>query len=113
MIKRSEELHDKLAVALGQTCQQHLSDAFKKFFQLAASQLPAMAMTAKSNRLQTLFYDAQRVRWPRFSRQLIPIYKWIHAPSVMLPIMLAAIQNILDPVSARRGWNAVDDCCRT
>jgi len=61
MIKGSEQLHDKLAVALGQTCQQHLSDAFKKFFQLAASQLPAMAMTAKSNRLQTLFYDAQRV----------------------------------------------------
>ncbi len=54
-----------------------------------------------------------QLRWPRFSRQLIPIYKWIHAPSVMLPIMLAAIQNILDPVSARRGWNAVDDCCRT
>ena len=61
MIKGSEQLHDKLAVALGQTCQQHLSDAFKKFFQLAASHLPAMAMTAKSNRLQTLFYDAQRV----------------------------------------------------
>jgi hypothetical protein len=53
------------------------------------------------------------MRWPRFSRQQLPIYNWTHAPSVMPPTIVAAFQNILGQASFRRGRNAGDDHYKT
>ena len=51
----------QLVQSLGQLCQQHISDAFKKFNELCSSNLVGMAARAESNRLQTLYMDSQRL----------------------------------------------------
>ena len=51
----------QLVQSLGQLCQQHISDAFKKFNELCSSNLVGMAARAESNRLQTLYLDSQRL----------------------------------------------------
>ena len=51
----------QLVQSLGQLCQQHLSDAFKKFNELCSSNLVGLAARAESNRLQTLYLDSQRL----------------------------------------------------
>ena len=51
----------QLVQSLGQLCQQHISDAFKKFNELCSSRLVGMAARAESNRLQTLYLDSQRL----------------------------------------------------
>jgi hypothetical protein len=53
--------HKQLVQSLGQLCQQHISDAFKKFNELCSSNLVGMAARAESNRLQTLYLDSQRL----------------------------------------------------
>lgn len=53
--------HKQLVQSLGQLCQQHISDAFKKFNELCSSNLVGMAARAESNRLQTLYMDSQRL----------------------------------------------------
>ncbi|MDG1818495.1 MAG: DUF1631 family protein [Porticoccaceae bacterium] len=51
----------QLVQSLGQLCQQHLSDAFKKFNEVCSSSLVGLAARAESNRLQTLYLDSQRL----------------------------------------------------
>ena len=51
----------QLVQSLGQLCQQHLSDVFKKFHALCAKKLTDLAAQAESNRLQTLYFDTQRL----------------------------------------------------
>jgi hypothetical protein len=52
---------EQLVQSLGQLCQQHLSDAFKKFHEICSSTLVDLAAHAESNRLQTLYLDSQRL----------------------------------------------------
>ncbi|MGB1869069.1 MAG: DUF1631 family protein [Porticoccaceae bacterium] len=47
--------------ALRQSCQRHLQFVFNRFFELASSTLLSMADRAETNRLQTLYLDAQRL----------------------------------------------------
>lgn len=61
MSKGITEGQEQLVQSLGQLCQQHLSDAFKKFNEICASSLVGMAARAESNRLQTLYLDSQRL----------------------------------------------------
>jgi len=51
----------QLVESLGQLCQQHLVDAFKKFHPACAKQLTDLAAEAGSNRLQTLYFDTVRL----------------------------------------------------
>jgi len=53
--------HTQLVQSLGQLCQQHISDAFKKFNERCSSNLVGLAARAESNRLQTLYMDCQRL----------------------------------------------------
>jgi hypothetical protein len=47
--------------SLRQSCQRHLETVLNSFFELASSTLLSMADRAETNRLQTLYLDAQRL----------------------------------------------------
>lgn len=47
--------------SLRQSCRRHLESVFSRFFDLASSTLLNMADRAETNRLQTLYLDAQRL----------------------------------------------------
>lgn len=61
MSKGSIYVKEQLVRSLGQLCQQHISYAFKKFYELCSSSLVDMAAHAQSNRLQALYLDSQRL----------------------------------------------------
>ena len=52
---------NELISSLRQFCQRHLESVFNIFFESASSALLGMAETAETNRLQTLYMDAQRL----------------------------------------------------
>ena len=47
--------------SLRQSCRRHLQTVFNSFFELASTTLIGMADRAETNRLQTLYLDAQRL----------------------------------------------------
>lgn len=61
MSNGSRHAEQQLVQSLRQHCQQHLADAFDKFQPLCITKLAALASNAESNRLQTLYFDTQRV----------------------------------------------------
>ena len=52
---------NELISSLRQFCQRHLESVFNIFFESASTALLGMAETAETNRLQTLYVDAQRL----------------------------------------------------
>jgi len=52
---------NELISSLRQFCQRHLESVFNIFFESASTALLGMAETAETNRLQTLYMDAQRL----------------------------------------------------
>ena len=61
MSQGSHQAQQQLLKSLRQYCQQHLADAFDKFQPASATKLTALVENADSNRLQTLYLDAQRL----------------------------------------------------
>ena len=61
MSKESHSAEQQLLKSLRHYCQQHLSAAFDKFQPISTTKLTALAANAPSNRLQTLYLDAQRL----------------------------------------------------
>lgn len=51
----------ELVSSLRQSCQRHLKYVFKSFFDCASTSLLELASKAETNRLQTLYLDAQRL----------------------------------------------------
>ena len=61
MSKESHHTEQQLLTSLRHCCQQHLAAAFDKFQPIASAKLTALAAKAPSNRLQTLYFDTQRL----------------------------------------------------
>ena len=61
----------ELISSLRQSCQRHLEHVFNAFFELSSNTLLGLADNATSNRLQTLYLDAQRLI--RTSRSAIEV----------------------------------------
>ena len=60
---RTESKYSKkeLISSLRQSCQRHLESVFVRFFEQASQTLLEMASKAETNRLQTIYLDAQRL----------------------------------------------------
>lgn len=61
MSRESSYSKKELISALRQSCQRHLVSVLASFFERASASLLAMAANAQTNRLQTLYLDAQRL----------------------------------------------------
>lgn len=64
----------ELVSSLRQSCQRHLNYVFNSFFERASASLLALASKAETNRLQTLYLDAQRLmrsRRPTIESQVL------------------------------------------
>jgi len=61
MSKESHQVQQQLLTTLRQHCQQHLAAAFDKFQPLSGTKLASLAANSPSNRLQTLYFDTQRL----------------------------------------------------
>ena len=85
----------ELISSLRQSCQRHLEHVFNTFFELSSNTLLGLAEKADTNRLQTLYLDAQRLIRTRRSGIAVQVIEQTRDSFNLLdtPLVSVALEN--------------------